>query len=77
MLYTPERREAPTPAFYPLGSLKIFDLRLSRDFILKSLEQSGFHHVKLVTLKREELKFPEDYVPDIVGVSFITASKMN
>ena len=74
VLYTPERKEA---AFYPVGSLKFFDLGPPREFILKSLEQAGFFHVKLVTLRREELKFPEDYVPEVFGVSFITASKMN
>ena len=74
VLYTPERKEV---AFYPVGSLKFFDLRPPKEFILKSLEQAGFCHVKLVTLRREELKFPEDYVPEVFGVSFITASKMN
>ena len=77
ILYTAEYKQVPTPATYPVGPHKFFDLGLSRDLILKSLEEAGFCVVKTVALMREDLGLPEDYVPDIVAVSFITASKMN
>ena len=77
ILYTPEYGNTLTPASYPVGPYQFFDLPLKRDFILKSLEQAGFCDVKRMAKTREELKFPDDFEPDVVAFSFITASKLN
>jgi len=77
VLYTPEFKATSIPATYPVGPHEFFDLGLPKDLILKSLEEAGFRVVKIAALMREDLGLPEDYCPDIVAVSFITASKMN
>ena len=77
ILYTPEYGNTQTPASYPVGSHKFHDLPLKRDFILKSLEQAGFCDVKRMAKTREELKFADDFEPDVVAFSFVTASKLN
>ena len=76
VLYTPET-EALTPVSYVVGPHNFFALHLSRDVILKSLEQVGFCDVKTMAQMREDLELPDDIEPDVVGYSFITASKMN
>ena len=76
MLYTPETN-TPTPFSYPVGPHKFFDLPLTTDVILKSLEQAGFCEIKRMAQTREELGLPDDLVPEVVAFSFITASKMN
>ena len=77
VLYTPHCKDAPTQASYPVGPNRFFELRTSRDFVLKSLEQAGFGDIKVVVLMQEDFEIPDDYVPDVTvtGVSFITASK--
>ena len=74
--YTIHSKDAPTQASYPVGPYNFYELRISRDFVLKSLEQVGFCDVKVIALTREELGLPDDFVPDVTGVRFITASKM-
>ena len=76
VLYTPETN-TPTPFSYPVGPHKFFDLPLTTDVILKSLEQAGFCEIKRMAQTREELGLPDDLVPEVVAFSFITASKMN
>ena len=80
VLYTPEYKEAPTPASYPVGSQQFFDLRLSRDTITSSLKQAGFCDVKAMVLTKQDVQLlnyqrliPEDFV----AFSFITACKIN
>ena len=77
VLYTPECREAPIPASYPVGPHNFFALRLSRDVMFKSLEHAGFHEVTTTAQTREELGLPDDFETDIVALSFITASKLS
>ena len=74
--YTIHSKDAPTQASYPVGPYKFFELRISRDFVLKLLEQSSFCDVKVTAVRREELGLPDDFVPNLTGVSFITASKI-
>ena len=76
VLYTPEYENTLTPVSYPVGPHNFFDLPLTRDIILKSLEQAGFHDVKRMAKTREDLGLPDDIKPDVVAFSFITASKM-
>ena len=75
VLYTPERKEASTPASYPVGSPQFFALRLSKALIFESLEQAGFCDVQAMALMRENLGIPEDHNPDVVALCFVTASK--
>ena len=77
VLYTPEYGNTLTPVSYPVGPYQFFDLPLTRDFILKSLEQAGFSDVKRMAKTREELGLSDNSIPDVVAFSFITASKMN
>ena len=77
VLYTPEYENTLTPPSYPVGPYKFFDLPLTRDIILKSLEQAGFCAVKRIAKTREDLGISDDIVPDVVAFSFITASKMH
>ena len=78
VLYTPEYcGNTLTPVSYPVGPYQFFDLPLTRDVILKSLEQAGFGDVKRMAKTRDELKFPDDFESHVVAFSFITASKMN
>ena len=44
---------------------------------MQSLEQAGFCDVKTMAQMREDMGLPDDIEPDVVGYSFITASKMN
>ena len=76
MLCTVHYKDAPTQASYPVGPHNFFELRISRDFVLKSLEQVGFGDVNVVAQMREELGLPDDFLPDLTVVSFITASKI-
>ena len=77
VLYTPEYENTLTPVSYPVGPHNLFELPLTRDIVLKSLEQAGFHDVKRMATTREDLGLPDDFKPDVVGYSFITASKTN
>ena len=77
VLYTPESENTLTPVSYPVGPYQFFDLPLTWDVILKSLEQAGFGEIKRMAKTREEVGLPDDIVPDVVAFSFITASKMN
>ena len=60
-----------------VGPHNFFALRLSRDFIFKSLEHAGFHDVITTAQTREELELPDDFETDFVALSFITASKLS
>ena len=74
VLYSIERKpSAPTPASYPVGSQKFFDLDLSREFISKSMEQAGFSDINVMPLTDHGL---QDQCPDISAFSFYTARKM-
>ena len=75
VLYTPERKKTPIQGSYPVGPYEFFDLGITRDFILKSLEQASFCDVKVEALPREHLGFPNHHCPDVVALSFITATK--
>ena len=80
VLYTPEKREASTPASYPVGSQRFFDLQLSRETITSSLKQAGFCDVKAMALTRSDILLQNYQGPiqeDFVALSFITACKMN
>ena len=77
VLYTSESENTLTPVSYPVGPYQFFDLPLTRDVILKSLQQAGFGDVKRMAKTRNELKFPDDFESHVVVFSFITASKMN
>ena len=80
VLYTPEKKEAPTPASYSVGSQQFFDLRLSRDTITSSLKQAGFCDVKAMALTRSDLllqNYQKTIPEEFVALSFITARKMN
>ena len=78
VLYTPEYKKNPlTPVSYPVGPHNFFDLPLSKDDIFKSLEQAGYCDVRRMAKTREDLGFPDDFEPEVVAFSFITASKMN
>ena len=73
-LYSIEwKPSAPTPASYPVGSQKFFDLLLSREFVSKSLEQAGFSDVNVLPLTDHGL---QDQFPEISAFSFYTARKM-
>ena len=79
VLYTPEKEEAPTPASYPVGSQRFFDLRLSRDTITSSLKQAGFCDVKAMVLTKQDIQLQNCQQPiseHLVGFSFITACKI-
>ena len=78
VVYVVHFKDAPDQASYPVGPHRFFELRIPRDFVLKSLEQVGFGDVKVVALMKEDFEIPDDYVADVTvtGVSFITASKM-
>ena len=75
VLYTPERKEASTPASYVVGSQQFFDLRLSRDTITSSLKQAGFCDMKAVVVTKQDLQQP--MLEEVFAFSFITACKMN
>ena len=75
VLNTPEHENTLTPVSYPVGPYQFFDLPLTWDVILKSLEKAGFCEIKRIAKTREELGLSVDIVPDIVAFSFITASK--
>ena len=77
VLYTSESENTLTPVSYPVGPYQLFDLPLTWDVILKSLEKAGFCEIKRIAKTREELGLSVDIVPDVVAFSFITASKMN
>ena len=77
VLYTVQCKDEPTQVSYPVGPHNFFDLRIPEDFIIKSLEQAGFCDVKVMALTREDLGLPDDFVPHLTALSFITASKMN
>ena len=78
VLYTPEyKKKTLTPVSYPVGPHNFFDLPLSKDDIFKSLEQAGYCDVRRMAKTREDLGFPDDFEPEVVAFSFITASKMN
>ena len=77
VLYSSETDNTQTPVSYPVGPLYYFGLCLSRDVIFKSLEQAGFCDVKRVALTREHFGLPDDFQPNVVAFSFITASKTN
>ena len=74
VLYTPEYENTLTPPSYPVGPYQFFDLPLTRDIILKSLQQAGFCDVKRIVKTTEDLGYSE---PAVFGYSFITASKIN
>ena len=65
-----------TQSSYTVGSQEFFVLRLSRDFISKLLEQAGFCDIDVTIVPRPD-PGPDEPNLDIVGFSFITASKMN
>jgi len=74
VLYSIEwKPSAPTPASYPVGSQKFFDLLLSREFVSKSLEQAGFSDVNVLPLTDRGL---QDQFPEISAFSFYTARKI-
>ena len=75
VLYTPERIKTPVQGSYPVGPYEFFDLGITRDFILKSLEQARFCDMTVEALTREDLGFPDHHCPDLTGLSFITATK--
>ena len=77
VLYTVLCKDAPTHASYPVGPHTFFDLQISEDFILKSLEQAGFCDVKVMALTRDDFGLPDGVLPHVVALSFIFASKMN
>ena len=77
VLYTPEYGNTLVPVSYPVGPYNFFDLPLSKDEIFKSLEQAGFCDIQRSAKTREDLGFPDDFEPEVVALSFITASKMN
>ena len=77
VLNTPEHENTLTPVSYLVGPYQFFDLPLTWDVILKSLEQAGFCEIKRIAKTREELGLSVDIVPDVVAFSFITASKIN
>ena len=56
--------------------MNFFELRVSKDFISKSLEQAGFCDVKVTVLPWLMLG-PDEPNLDVVSFNFITASKMN
>ena len=76
VLYTTDRKErvTSTPTSYTVGSQDFFELRVSKDFISKSLEQAGFCDIKVTVHPRPNFG-PHEPNPDIVGFNFITASK--
>ena len=78
VLLNTDRKEqvTPTQASYTVGSQEFFELRLSRDFISKSLEQAGFCDINVTIMPRPDLG-PDMPIPDLVGFNFITASKIN
>ena len=79
VLYTPEKQEALTPASYPVGSQKFFDLRLSRDTITSSLKQAGFCDIKAMVLTKQDIQLQNCQQPiseGLVAYSFITACKI-
>ena len=75
VLYTPEYENTLIPVSYPVGPHNFFDLPLSKYDIFKSLEQAGFCDVQRSAKTREDLGFPDDFEPEVVAFSFITASK--
>ena len=68
VLYTTDRKEqvTPTPTSYTVGSQEFFELRLSKDFISKSLEQAGFCDIKVTVLPCPNFG-PDEPNPDVVG----------
>ena len=60
VLYTAETENVQTPVSYVVGSHSFFALRLSRDVILKSLEEAGFCDVKTMAQTREDMGLPHD-----------------
>ena len=77
VLYSSETDNTQTPVSYPVGPHYLFGLRLSKDVIFNSLEQAGFCDVKRMALTREQFGLPDDFQPNVVAFSFITASKTN
>ena len=71
-----KEQDTLTQGSYTVGSQAFFELRVSRDFIFKSLEQAGFCDID-VTIRSRPDPGPDEPDLDIVGFSFITASKMN
>ena len=78
VLLNADRKEQDTltQASYTVGSQEFFALRLSRDSISELLEQAGFCDIKVTIVPRPD-PVPDEPNQDIVGYSFITASKMN
>ena len=68
-----KKPSAPTPASYPVGSQKFFDLHLSIEFVSKSLERAGFSDVNVMSLTDHGL---QDLLPEISVFNFCTARKM-
>lgn len=77
VLHTPEVEDALTPLSYPLGPYRFFNLSLTSDIILKSLEQAGFCEINIVKKTREDLRLSDDIVPGVAAFSYTTASKAN
>ena len=68
VVYTTDWKEqvTPTPTSYTVGSQEFFELRVSKDFISKSLEQAGFCDIKVTVLPRPNFG-PDEPNPDVVG----------
>ena len=76
VLYTVHCKDAPTKASYSVGPHSFFELRISEDFVFKSLEEAGFCDMKVIAWRREDSNLPDDMFPDFASFSFITASKL-
>ena len=76
VLYTVHCKVSPTNASYSVGPHNFFELRISKDFIFKSLEEAGFSNMKVIAWRREDSNLPDDMFPDFVSFSFITACKL-
>ena len=72
ILYFVEREEVEGKAFYLVGSEKFFTLPLSKDFVVKSIEDAGFCDVKLTTLQRDQI---HDALPSLLLFFFVSATK--
>ena len=73
ILYLVEREGVEGKSFYLIGSEKFFSLPLSKDTVVKGIEDVGFYDVKMTTLPREEVDNPHS---SLVSFFFLSATKI-
>ena len=72
ILYFLEQEEKEGKCFYLVGSEMFFSLPLSKDSVVKSIEDAGFFDVQLTFLPRKQVNNPH---PNLAFFFFLSATK--